>query len=202
VVEKDIWEFFAYSTIQTSPQSNAIALLTSGVTRNLWSSHDINCRQLLIGHSSSSPLHSLGKGRACYRLALVFVTEASICRQMAGQQQQQPQSREALSNTISATEDVIIILCQSGDDRPIFTASNVSEAAVLWQRPFKSQAPANPHLTFYPPSGPSCCCSAARIISTFPAPRFEERKSPIALARDLGFGMTHQRVMMESDRGL
>jgi hypothetical protein len=179
VVEKDIWEFFAYSTIQTSPQSNAIALLTSGVTRNLWSSRDINCRQLLIGHSSSSPLHPLGKGHACYRLALVFVTEVSICRQIAGQQQQQqqqPQSREALSNTISATEDVIIILCQSGDDRLIFTASSISEAAVLWQRPFRSQAPANPHLTFYPPSGPSSCCSAARIISTFPAPRFEEKK--------------------------
>ena len=123
------------------------------------------------------------------------------CRQIAGQKRQ-PQSREALSNTISATEDVIIILYQSGDDRLIFTASNISEDAVLWQRPFGSQAPANPHLTFYPPRGPSCCCSAARIISTFHTPRFEERESPIAPARDLGFGMTHQRVIMESDRGL
>jgi hypothetical protein len=97
------------------------------------------------------------------------------CGQIAGQKQQ-PQSRVALSNTISATEDVIIILYQSGDDRLIFTASNISEDAVLWQRPFGSQAPANPHLTFYPPRGPSCCCSAARIISTFHTPRFEERE--------------------------
>jgi len=174
VVEKDIWEFFAYSTIQTSPQSNAIALLTSGVTRKplVIARHRLQAVvdwvQLVFTATSFRQGARLLQTRT--------VRHRSIyCRQIAGQKQQ-PQSREALSNTISATEDGIIILYQSGDDRMIFTASNISEDAVLWQRPFRSQAPAPPHLTFYPPSGPSCCCSAARIISTFPTPRFEERE--------------------------
>jgi hypothetical protein len=78
VDEKDIWEFFAYSSIQTSPQSTASPFSPVELPGNLWSSRDIDCRWLLIGYSSSSPLHPLGKGRACYRLALVFVTEVSI----------------------------------------------------------------------------------------------------------------------------
>jgi hypothetical protein len=94
VVEKDIWEFFAYSTMQTSPQSNAIALLTSGVTRKplVIARHRLQAVvdwvQLVFTATSFRQGARLLQTRT--------VRHKSIyCRQIAGQEQQ-PQSSEAL----------------------------------------------------------------------------------------------------------
>jgi hypothetical protein len=54
---------------------------------------------------------------------------------------------------------------------------------------------------FTRPAGLPAAAARHASFPPFP-PLVSKRESPIALAPDLGFGMTHQRVIMESDRGL
>jgi hypothetical protein len=125
----------------------------------------------MIGRSTASPLHPLGKGARLLQSRTGIRHRSVYYGQMAGQS---IRAGGDLANAISATGDVIIIPFQSGDDRLIFTASNISEDAVHnWQRLLRSSITQSTSFILPAACWPSRWRSVACIISALPNPRFE-----------------------------